>query len=147
MLPAITVIGRVTHDPELRFGASGTGVCSFTVACNKRKKNKTTDQWEDVYPTFFRCKAFGQLAENVAESITKGMEVIIYGEMYEEKYTGRDGGEKTSYQNVLLEAVGPNLRWATAVVRKAERTGGQQQQAAPPAAAPDPWATEEPPPF
>lgn len=151
MLPMTPIVGRLTHDPELRFSARGNAVCSFSLACSERRKNKQTEQWEDVNPTFFRCTAFGELGENIAESLRKGDETFVLGKIYQEEYVGRDGVAKTSYQQVLVEACGPNLRFATAQAKRAQRGSQQAEQPQQQQPAQDPWASvparEEEPPF
>lgn len=136
----MTIVGRLTGDPTLRFAPSGTAVCDFTVVTSDRKKDDASNEWKDVNPTFFRCKAFKTMAENIAESLTKGTQVIVVGKLYQEKYTSREGDERTSYQNLMVDECGPSLTFATAQVRRGER-GSQQQAQAPAAPVEDPWAT------
>lgn len=144
MLPRIWVEGRLTEDPTLRFAPSGIAVCSFSVVTSDRKKNESTQEWEDVNPTFFRCTTFKQLAENVAESLTKGTLVILGGKLKQEKYTNKEGEERTSYQNIMVDTIGPSLIFATARVVKAERGSSAPAEPKGPAAA-DPF--DDPPPF
>lgn len=141
MLPVITVEGRLGDDPTLRFAPSGVAVASFNIVCNDRKKNESTGQYEDVNPTWFKCTAFRTLAENIAESLKKGDLVIVVGKQQQEKYTNRDGEERTSYQNILVNTCGPSLVFATARVQKAERSSAPAETPTP---APDPWATPAP---
>ncbi|RKT85622.1 single-strand DNA-binding protein [Saccharopolyspora antimicrobica] len=141
-LPNLHGVARLTADPELKFAASGTAVCTLTLAFNSRRQNRQTGEWEDARVHFQRAKAFGQFAENIAESLTKGTEVSVSGRLETEQWTNEQG-EKRSAAMLLLDSIGPELRRATARVHKAERsTAGQSG---------DSWAstptssTDEPP--
>lgn len=133
----VTIRGRLAGDPELRFTPSGHAVANLTIVANKRVKNG--DQWEDGPATFWRCSAWRELAENCAESLHKGTSVVAVGEALQREWTTNEG-EKRTVIEVTLDAIGPDLRWQTAKVAKAERKGsggfGQQQQQAA-----DQWAT------
>lgn len=122
---AVTVVGNVTSDPELRFTASGGAVASFTVATNPRSFDRATNEWRDGDPIFFRCSAWRQMAEHVAESLTKGTRVIVTGNLRVNQYEGRDGVQRTSVE-IMVEEVGPSLRFATAQVTRAN--SGQSGQ-------------------
>lgn len=117
----VTIVGNLTGDPELRFTASGGAVASFTVATNPRSFDRQTNEWKDGDPIFFRCSAWRQMAENVAESLAKGTRVVVTGRLRVSQYEGRDGIQRTSV-DIDVEDVGPSLRFATA---KVTRTGGQ----------------------
>lgn len=134
-LPAVTVIGRLTSDPELRWTASGLAVANFTIASNDRRKN-AAGEWEDSPATFLRCSIWRNIAENAAESLHRGDEVIAVGRLKERSFETKTG-EKRSVMELDLEAIGPSLRTAPVKVVKADRV-----KAAPSAAAADPWATE-----
>lgn len=125
----ITVVGNLTSDPELKFLQSGNAVANFTVASTPRSYNKQTQQWEDGEALFLRCSVWRQLAENVAESLTKGMRVIVQGNLRQRSYQTKEGENRTSYE-LDVQEVGPSLSWATAQVQRNERKqqgGGQQQ--------------------
>lgn len=160
-----TIVGNLTGDPELRFTPSGAAVANFTVAENHRRFNKQTNEWEDTGTSFYACSVWREAAENVAESLTKGMQVIASGEVQQEQYERRDGTKGMSV-NMTVDDIGPTLRFATAKVTRSARggqgaQGGQQPQqqrggwgngqpaAAAPAQGSDPWATtpgsQEPP--
>ena len=130
----ITIRGRLAGDVELRFVPSGVAVANLTIVANKRVKNG--DQWEDGPATFWRCSAWRDLAENIASSLHKGTSVVAVGEALQREWTTSEG-EKRTVIEVTLDAIGPDLRWQTAKVTKAERKGGGfgQQPAG------DPWAT------
>ena len=113
----VTVIGNVTRDPELRFTPGGMAVASFGVAWNRRKQ----DGEEEV--SFFDITCFRDLAENVAESVAKGTRVVIFGTLQQRSWETQDG-EKRSKVEILADEVAPSLRWATAEVRKNDRSGG-----------------------
>ena len=95
-LPSITATGNLTADPELRFTSSGKAVASFTVACNKKRKNEA-GEWEDVATCFLRCSIWEQKAEAVAEQLTRGSEVTVVGSLKQNDYTDKDGNKRTSY--------------------------------------------------
>jgi single-strand DNA-binding protein len=120
----ISVVGTVTADPEMRFLPNGTAVCSFTIASNSRQLDKTTNTWkDDPNPLFLRCSAWRQLGENCAESLSKGTRVIAQGHLKMRNYETREGEKRTSTE-LDVQAIGPDLRWATAKVVKVERSGG-----------------------
>lgn len=129
----ITVVGNVTAKPELRFTQAGAAVCSFTVASTPRKFNQNTGQWEDQDALFLRCSAWRQMAENIAESLDRGMRVIVQGRLQQRSYTTGDGDKRTVIE-LQVDEVGPSLRYATAGVNRATRDSGfqspEQQQAA-----------------
>lgn len=142
-LPTMTGIGRATADPELRFAGNGTAVCTVNLAFNSRRKNPQTQEWEDGDVFFVRATAFKELAESMAESLTRGTEVVVTGRLKTEQWEDRSSGEKRSAVSLLVDGIGPNLRYATAKVSKAERSGGSGFGGGSKAAAPadDPWGS------
>ena len=117
----LTIVGNVTRDPELRFGeGSGTPWCTFSVAVNHRKKDG--DQWVDAGTDYFNCKAFGSLAENIADSCPKGTRVVVAGRL--ELRSFEHNGEKKISADLTVDAAGPDLRWANATVVKSTSSGG-----------------------
>lgn len=144
--PTITIIGNTTAEPEIRYTQSGVAVASFTVAVQPRKFNKNTSQWEDGEASFYRCNAWRQLAENIAESIGRGSRVIVQGTIAQRSFETREGEKRTVFE-VQADAVGPDLKFATATINRPERSGGQQaqpQQQRPQQPPDDPWATPAP---
>jgi single-strand DNA-binding protein len=148
----ITVVGNLTGDPELRFTPSGAAVANFTVASTTRVLDKQTNEWKDGDTVFLRCNVWRQYAENVAESLTRGMRVIVTGRLKVRQYETRDGGKGTSVE-CEVDDVGPVLRYATAKVNKVSRGGGGggfgDSSGAPSGGASsssndDPWATNAP---
>ncbi len=142
----VTVVGNLAGDPELRFIPSGAAVVNFTEVKNNRVKQG--DQWVDGPPDFYRVNAWRDMAENIAESLNKGDRVIVTGKLASRQFETREGEKRTSWE-VTADACGPDLRWAQARTRKAERQQnngyqqqGQQGYGAPPAD--DPWATGAP---
>src|SRR5438270_4290559 len=119
----ITVVRNLTDDPELRFTPSGAAVASFTVASTPRTFDKATNEWKDGDALFLRCSIWRQAAENVAESLTKGMRVVVQGRLRQRSYETREG-EKRTVVELEVEEVGPSLKYATAKVTKASRGGG-----------------------
>jgi single-strand DNA-binding protein len=113
----VTVVGNVTRDPELRFTQGGLAVANFGLAWNKRRK----DGEEET--SFFDVACFQQLAENVAESITKGARVVIYGTLQQRSWENQEG-ERRSKVEIVADDVAPSLRWATAQVTRNEYKGG-----------------------
>ena len=116
----VTIIGNVTRDPELRYLTSGTALASFGVAWNNRYKDRNGDQVEDT--SFFDVTCWRDLADNVAESISKGDRVIVYGKLEQRSWETQDG-EKRSKVEIVADEVAPSLRWATAQVSKIRRDG------------------------
>ena len=137
----ITMIGNLVDDPELRFTPSGAAVAKFRVASTPRYLDKATNEWKDGESLFLQCQIWRQAAENVAESLTKGMRVILSGRLKQRSYETKEG-EKRTVVEVEVDEVGPSLRNATAKVTRAQRAGGSGGAAAPAAEAfnDDPWA-------
>lgn len=131
-LPDITVAATMVADPEIRYLANGTAVANFTVAANDRRLNKDTGQWEDAGATFLRCSVWRDMAENVAESLTKGQRVLLTGRLKQREWE-TDEGEKRYAFEVDVAEVGPSLKWATAKPAKTTRSRGGNT---------DPWATK-----
>ena len=120
----ITVIGNLTADPEMRFTPSGAAVASFTVASTPRTFDRQAGQWKDGQPLFMPCQAWRQMAEHIAESLTKGTRVIVQGRLTQRTYTTRDGEQRTVVETQVDE-IGPSLRYAKAQVTRQPRGGGQ----------------------
>lgn len=134
----VTIVGNLVDDPELRFVPSGAAVCSFRIASTPRTFDKNTNEWKDGDTLFLSCAVWRQYAENVAESLQKGMRVIVQGRLKARQYETTSGEKRTSME-IDVEEVGPSLRSATAKVTRALRGGPPQQGQASPQAAPDPW--------
>ncbi|MFD4795942.1 single-stranded DNA-binding protein [Streptomyces anulatus] len=148
----ITVVGNLVDDVELRFTPAGAAVAKFRVASVPRVKNRETDQWEDAKDgLFLSCSVWRQAAENAAETLTRGMRVIVQGRLKQRSYEDREGVKRTVYE-LDVEEVGPSLKGATAKVTKVSSSGsggqgqgrsqGRSQQGA--ASADDPWASGAP---
>ena len=119
----ITVVGNIVADPELRFTPSGAAVANFRVASTPRTFNKNTNQWEDGEGLFLTCNVWREQAENVAESLQKGMRVIVNGRLRQRSYETREGEKRTVFE-VEADEVGPSLKKATAKVTKSDRKNG-----------------------
>ena len=119
----ITVVGNLTADPELRFTPSGAAVASFTVASTPRTFDRQTNEWKDGEALFLRCSVWRQAAENVAESLQRGTRVVVSGRLKQRSFETREG-EKRTVVEVEVDEIGPSLRYATAKVNKASRSGG-----------------------
>ena len=121
---SITVVGNLVADPELRFTPAGAAVANFRIASTPRRFNRQTSQWEDGEAMYLTCNVWRQAAENVAESLSKGMRVIVQGRLRQRSYESREG-ERRSIFEVEVDEVGPSLSVATAQVTRASRGGGQ----------------------
>jgi single-strand DNA-binding protein len=119
----ITVVGNLTSDPELRFTPSGAAVANFTVASTPRNFDKQSNEWKDGEALFLNCSVWRQAAENAAESLTKGMRVIVSGRLKARSYETREGEKRTVFE-IEVEEVGPSLKYASAKVTKTQRGGG-----------------------
>src|SRR3978361_942171 len=119
----ITVVGNLTADPELRFTPSGAAVASFTVASTPRTFDRQSNEWKDGEALFLRCSIWRQAAENVAESLTRGMRVVVQGRLQQRSFETREG-EKRTVIEMQVDEVGPSLRYATAKVTRAARGEG-----------------------
>ena len=127
----LTLVGNLTSDPELRFTPSGAAVAKFTVASTPRVFDKATNEWKDGDSLFLNCQIWRQPAENVAESLTKGMRVILQGRLKQRSYETKEGEKRTVYE-VEVDEIGPSIRNATAKVTKVTKSASSS--AAPQAA-------------
>lgn len=118
----VTIVGNVTREPELRFTNTGQALATFGVAWNRKWQNRQTGQQEEQV-SFFDVTCWGQLGENVAESIQKGSRVIVYGRLDQRSWETQDG-EKRSKVEITADEVAPSLKWATAAITKNERRAG-----------------------
>mgnify|MGYP001806395847 CR=1 FL=1 len=119
----ITVVGNLTADPELRFTPSGAAVANFTVASTPRIFDRQSSEWKDGEALFLRCNIWREAAENVAESLTRGSRVIVTGRLKQRSFETREGEKRTVFE-VEVDEIGPSLKYATAKVNKASRSGG-----------------------
>jgi single-strand DNA-binding protein len=119
----ITIAGNLVDDPELRFTPAGQPVARFRVASTPRFMDKTTNEWKDGDSLFLTCNVWRQAAENVAESLTRGMRVIVSGRLRQRSYETKEGEKRTVYE-VEVDDVGPSLRNASAKVNRIARSGG-----------------------
>ncbi len=144
----ITVVGNLVDDPELRFTPSGAAVANFRIASTPRTFDRQTNEWKDGEALFLSCSVWRQAAENVAESLQKGMRVVVQGNLRSRQYETREGEKRTVFE-IQVDEVGPSLRYATAKVTRTQRSGGSSyggQQGGGQAGAPadnDPWATPQ----
>ena len=119
----ITVIGNLTNDPELRFTPSGSAVANFTIASTPRTFDRQCNEWKDGETLFLRASVWREAAENVAESLTKGMRVIAQGRLKSRSYETKEG-EKRTVIELEVDEIGPSLRYANAKVTRTQRSGG-----------------------
>ncbi|MFC5907483.1 single-stranded DNA-binding protein [Streptacidiphilus monticola] len=120
----ITLVGNLVDDPELRFTPSGAAVAKFRIASTPRTFDRQTNEWKDGESLFLTCNVWRQPAENVAESLQRGMRVIVQGRLRQRSYETKEGEKRTVFE-VEVDEVGPSLRSATAKVTRAQRSGGQ----------------------
>jgi single-strand DNA-binding protein len=142
MSTPVTLRGRLTREPEMRYSAAGKCVTKFAVVTSRRVKDQQTGEYRDADTSFWDCVAFGQLAENCAESLEKGTAVVVTGNAAQEEWTTKEG-EKRRSMKVVAEDVAPSLRFASAKIAKASRSSDEPKSAA--SRDDDPWANEEPP--
>ena len=119
----ITIVGNLVDDPELRFTPSGQPVARFRVASTPRFRDNATGEWRDGDSLFLTCNVWRQAAENVAESLTRGMRVIVSGRLRQRSYETKEGEKRTVYE-CEADEVGPSLRNASAKVNRAARSNG-----------------------
>jgi single-strand DNA-binding protein len=119
----ITIIGNLVGDPELRYTPTGQAVATFRVASTPRFLDKNTNEWKDGDSLFLSCNVWRQAAENVAESLQRGMRVIVSGRLRQRSYETKEGEKRTVYE-IEVDEVGPSLRNASAKVTKSTRSGG-----------------------
>ncbi|MBA2574940.1 MAG: single-stranded DNA-binding protein [Nocardioidaceae bacterium] len=119
----ITVIGNLVDDPDLRFTPSGAAVANFRIASTPRTFDRQTNEWKDGETLWLGCAVWRQAAENVAESLQKGMRVIVQGRLKSRSYETREGEKRTVFE-IDVDEVGPSLKSATAKVTKASRSSG-----------------------
>jgi single-strand DNA-binding protein len=118
----VAIVGNLTDDPELRYTPAGAAVANFRVAVNRRTKDES-GQWKDGETSFFRVNAWRSLAENVAESLTRGSRVVVTGRLRSRSWENPEG-ETRSAVEIEADEIGPSLRWATAKVEKTQRSTG-----------------------
>ena len=119
----ITIVGNLVNDPELRFTNSGQPVAQFRVASTPRIRDNATGEWKDGDSLFLTCNVWRQMAENVAESLQRGMRVIVSGRLRQRNYETKEGEKRTVYE-VEVDDVGPSLLRASAKVNRVSRSGG-----------------------
>jgi single-strand DNA-binding protein len=120
----ITIVGNLVDDPQLRYTPTGNAVANFRVASTPRFRDQASGEWKDGDSLFLTCNVWRQPAENVAESLQRGMRVIVSGRLRQRSYETREGEKRTVYE-IEVDEVGPSLRNASAKVTKSQRSGGQ----------------------
>jgi single-strand DNA-binding protein len=119
----ITVVGNLVSDPELRYTPTGVAVANFRIASTPRTFDRQSNEWKDGDSLFLTCNVWRQAAENVAESLQRGMRVIVQGRLHQRSYETREGEKRTVFE-VEVDDVGPSMRNASAKVTKSNRSGG-----------------------
>jgi single-strand DNA-binding protein len=136
----LTIVGNLVDDPALRYTPTGAAVANFRIASTPRSYNKQTNEWEDGPSLFLTVNIWRQAAENVAESLQRGMRVIVTGRLKQRSYETREGEKRTVYE-IEADECGPSLRSASAKVTKSSRSGPADGQERRPASD-DPWASD-----
>lgn len=139
----IIIVGNLTDDPELRYTPNGAAVAKFRVAVNRRYKDEAGN-WKDGDTSFFTVNAWRTLAENVAESLTRGTRVLVAGRLLMRSWETQEG-EKRTVVEIEADEIGPSLRWATAKVERQSRGGGDWSAPTPAPVGAGPIADEETP--
>ncbi|MDQ6839819.1 MAG: single-stranded DNA-binding protein [Actinomycetota bacterium] len=127
---SVTVVGNLTRDPELRFTPSGQATTTFGLAVNRRWQNRQTQEWDES-TSYFDVVCWAQMAENVAQSLSKGTRVVVDGRLEQRSWENAEG-EKRSKIEVTADEVAPSLRWATVSITKNERSTSPRPSAQPP---------------
>ncbi len=137
--PNLTVIGNLVADPEPRVSQSGKAWVTFRIASTPRVKDRQSGEYVDGEALWLGCRAFGDLADHITRSLSKGVRVIVQGRLSQRSYTDNQGTERTSL-DLEVDAIGPELRFATATVQRTQR-GGSGGGSTPPASvgSSDPW--------
>jgi len=143
----LTITGNLVTDPELRYTPQGNAVTRFRIASTPRFRDNSTGEWKDGESLFLTCQAWRQMAENIAETLEKGMRAIVTGRLRQRSYEAQDGTKRTVYE-LEVDDTGPSLRNASAKVNKVTRNGGQRQDnGAAPSEGSDPAGYSDEPPF
>ena len=141
---SITLVGNLTRDPELRYTGDGTALVKFPIASTPRVLDRQSGQWRDGDPLFLICTAWRDMAEHIAESLTKGMRVVVVGRLRLSRWETEQGEKRQAFQ-VDVDEVGPSLRFAQAKVAKMTRTRAGSDGFIPADAPDDAWSTATPP--
>ncbi|MGO1538878.1 MAG: single-stranded DNA-binding protein, partial [Leucobacter sp.] len=120
--PLITVVGNLVADPEPRVSQAGKSWVTFRIASTPRVRDRQSGEWSDGEPLWLGCRAYGEHADNIAASLTKGMRVMVQGRLTQRSYTDNQGQQRTSL-DLEVDEVGPSLRWATAQVSRGQSRG------------------------
>jgi single-strand DNA-binding protein len=141
---SITMVGNLTADPELRFLPNGTAMVKFTIASTPRTLDRQSGEWKDGDPLFMNCTAWRDIAEHIAESLTKGTRVIVSGRLRLSRWDDKESGEKRSAYGLDVDEIGPSLRFAQAKVQKMNRNSGRGDGFTPDAPQDDAWSIAAP---
>lgn len=119
----VTVVGNLTDDPELKYTPNGAAVANFSVAVSRRVRNESTQQWEDADTSFFRINCWRTMAENAAESLTRGTRVVVVGRLKQRSWETPEG-DRRSVIEIEADEIAPSLKWSTARLEKTAKGGG-----------------------
>lgn len=123
LVSTLTIGGNLVADPELRADRNGKPICRIRIASTPRRRNPETQQWEDGDPVYMSCTAFGEMAENIASTLTKGMRVVVHGTLKQDEWTDKESGTKKSDKSMNIEDIGPSLMFA-AYSKRDKRSAG-----------------------
>jgi single-strand DNA-binding protein len=140
----ITMVGNLVADPELRFLPKGDAMVKFTLASTPRTLDRQSGEWKDGDPLFMNCTAFRDIAEHIAESLTKGTRVIATGRLRLSRWEDKESGEKRSAYGLDVDEIGPSLRFAQAKVQKMTRSSGKNDGFTPEVPQDDAWSIAAP---
>jgi single-strand DNA-binding protein len=140
----ITMVGNLTADPELRYLPNGTPMVKFNLASTPRTLDRQSGQWKDGDPLFMNCTAFRDIAEHIAESLTKGTRVIVTGRLRLSRWEDKESGEKRSGYGLDVDEIGPSLRFAQAKVQRMNRSNGKGDGFTPDVPQDDAWSIAAP---
>ena len=121
----VTVVGNLTDDPELKYTPNGAAVANFSIAVSRRVRNEQTQQWEDADTSFFRISTWRSMAENAAESLTRGTRVVVVGRLKQRSWETPEG-DRRSVVEIEADEIAPSLKWATARLEKTSKGGSAQ---------------------
>ena len=124
---AVTIVGNLTSDPELRYTPSGAAVANFTVASTPRTFDRQSSEWKDGETLFMRCSVWREIAENVANSLSRGTRVIVSGRLRSRSWDDKESGQKRTVIEMDVDEIGPSLRYATAQVQRTQNNNGGNQ--------------------
>lgn len=145
LVSTLTIGGNLTADPELREDRNGKPICRIRIASTPRRRNKDTKEWEDGDPVYMSCTAFGEMAQNIASTLSKGMRVVVHGNLQQDEWLDKDTGTKKTDKSMTIEDIGPSLMFAA--YTKRDRRAANAPQGDDGIGGQGGWATSDETPF